>query len=173
MHLRGKRDHYKRLSREDSLTGILNRLGMHQAIGDLFEQSSPEDITGLLIIDIDYFKQVNDSYGHDRGDQILKGVVEVLKHTVRRSDILARWGGEEFLLVCPNVDKEIILTIAEKVRKSVAQARFGGVTDDLNITVSIGMTLFAEEENLDKGFKRADEALYQAKSEGRNRSVYL
>ena len=173
IHLRGKRNHYRRLSREDSLTGILNRLGMHQAINDLFEQSAPADITGLLVIDIDHFKRVNDSYGHDRGDQILKGVVDVLRHTVRRSDILARWGGEEFLLVCPNVDKEIIHAIAEKVRESVGLASFGGVMDGLSVTVSIGMTLFAEGEGLDKGFKRADEALYQAKSEGRNRAVYL
>ena len=173
MNLRGKSRHYRRLSQEDALTGILNRLGMHHAIDTLFENASANDITGLLVIDIDHFKLINDNYGHDRGDQILKSVVEVLQCSVRRSDILGRWGGEEFLLVCPNVDADIIQTIAEKIRYSVEQARFAGLADELTVTVSIGATLFTEQESLDHGFKRADDALYRAKNEGRNRCVYV
>ncbi|HEY7771713.1 MAG TPA: diguanylate cyclase [Marinagarivorans sp.] len=170
---RGQSLHYKRLSTLDPLTGVLNRLGIQLSVKTILQTSRQNEVTGMLVIDIDHFKEINDVYGHDKGDDILKQVVDVMQSNVRRSDVLGRWGGEEFLLVCPGVNAQTVQSLSEKTRQAIAQTHFSDLDDNLQVTVSIGATLFAPQEGFSQCFKRADEALYRAKKTGRNRTVYV
>ena len=143
----------------DYLTKIYNRTGCMEKIKNL------ENYT-LMVIDVDQFKQINDKYGHDIGDEILKGIARLLSENVRKdSDIVCRWGGEEFLLVLKNTDKEKALKVAEKLRKIIENHDFNGI----KVTISIGINEFYGD--FEKTFKLADIKLYQAKKSGRNRVV--
>jgi len=122
---------------------------------------------GLVLIDIDHFKTVNDTYGHQAGDRVLAGLAELVRQHVRGQDLLGRWGGEEFLLVCRDTGQTQALAIAEKLRALVAGHDFHG----LRITASFGVAAMDTERPLDQLFAAADAALYRAKSEGRNRVV--
>ena len=172
VNLRHRSKRFERLSMTDPLTGLRNRLGINLEAKQLLARPDHSHL-GLAIVDVDHFKHVNDTYGHDQGDSILKAVSETLEGCVRRSDILGRWGGEEFLLICPEVDETSLKAIGEKIRQSIEALSIDGTTNNLKLTVSVGLTLFGEKDDLDASFKRADEALYRAKDSGRNRVVYL
>ena len=123
-----------------------------------------------MVIDIDHFKLINDRYGHAMGDQVIRKIAHTLAGIVRAQDLFARWGGEEFLLVCPEIDCATAVIISEKLRLAVQNLTIA--TDkDIAVSVSIGLAQLAQNEPFSDTFERADRALYDAKRNGRNRIV--
>ncbi|MHC8342706.1 sensor domain-containing diguanylate cyclase [Pseudomonas sp. RT6P73] len=155
----------------DSLTELPNRRGfdllaaqaMHEA------QREPKPLTALLL-DLDHFKALNDTYGHLAGDQVLIGFARDLESCLRHSDIVCRWGGEEFIVLLKDTDGETGLMIAEKIRQHVEQQRYAYNDQALKLTVSIGLTTLQPDETLHTLLSRADHAMYRAKQSGRNRT---
>ena len=139
----------------DELTQILNRRGVYKKIKEINKGS-------ILFFDIDHFKKINDTYGHDFGDYVLKEIGKILKNTFRKSDIVGRWGGEEFIVILPNTNYEDGLKLAEKLRKIIENYDFQGK----KVTISIGVSEY--NGNLEEVLKKVDEALYEAKRNGRN-----
>lgn len=119
----------------------------------------------FIIIDIDHFKQVNDNYGHDVGDQVIKVVTQRIKESIRENDIAIRWGGEEFVIVFNEMDNSYFNKKAEIIRERIANERI----ENMNITVSIGGSEQQQSESAFDAIKRADMALYHSKNTGRNR----
>jgi diguanylate cyclase (GGDEF)-like protein/hemerythrin-like metal-binding protein len=151
----------------DKLTGIKNRYYFDQRITEEVEQSDRYDISlSLLIFDLDLFKHVNDQFGHDMGDQVLIKLSECVKKIVRKSDVFARWGGEEFIVLMTQTDKKGAEILAEKIRQAVESIEHDKVG---KVTISIGLATRNKEETIESWFRRADQALYRAKNEGRNR----
>ncbi len=155
------------LARTYPLTGTLNRLAANERLDEEFSRlQRTHSAYALLLLDIDHFKKINDSYGHPVGDQALQFVAGVLRDTIRSSDLLYRVGGEEFLVLLPATDQAAATAVAEKVRASVADALEPTVGQ---ITISIGIALAqAEDANSDEAILRADHGLYAAKAAGRN-----
>ncbi|OFW62112.1 MAG: hypothetical protein A2133_05425 [Actinobacteria bacterium RBG_16_64_13] len=154
----------------DPLTGIGNRRSMEVKLdASLNECCRLGGTAGVLFVDIDHFKKVNDTYGHEVGDRVLKMVAETLKHNIRVSDDVARWGGEEFLALLHRIGKKSLAASAEKLRMLVASSflEIDGVR--LHVTISLGATLVKPEDTAQTLVARADELLYKSKSEGRNR----
>ena len=162
-----------RLATTDSLTNLYNR--RHFLAVSEMELSRTKrykkDLTALML-DIDHFKSVNDTYGHYIGDVVLKSVADSLKNTVRTSDITGRLGGEEFAILLPETDMESAKVIAERIRMEISRKRFPE-NEALAVTISIGLTEFKPGRSVSDMLKMADQALYQAKQEGRNRVVTL
>lgn len=157
---------YKDMAKTDDLTGLPNRVGirnmLHKGVMDWRNHKAP---FSFVIIDLDNFKKINDTHGHDVGDKILKEAARLMSNRVRRTDALARWGGEEFVLVCPDTTLEQALRVAENLRAELEQSlNYEGAS----ITASFGVASMTEP-NLDSLFKKADTALYKAKELGRNR----
>ena len=140
----------------DPLTSVLNRRGV------LNELSSEEG--SVLYMDIDHFKNINDAYGHEKGDEVLKILGQILKESFRKNDIIGRWGGEEFVVVLPKTDYLSALKLAEKLRNKIENRDFNGV----KVTISIGVSEFKNKKEFEEALERADEALYEAKNSGRN-----
>lgn len=152
----------------DGLTNIYNR--RHFIISLDLEQAKAERYNrnfSVIIFDIDKFKRVNDIFGHDVGDSVLKELAQLVKGNIRKSDTLFRIGGEEFAIIASETKVEEALTLSEKVRKIIANYDFEHVKE---ITVSLGITQFYPGDSTDSIFKRADTALYKAKNDGRNMS---
>lgn len=160
--------HLENLANTDPLTGIYNRAGLHLRI-DMLEQRENLAGAGLMILDLDLFKQLNDRYGHDMGDKVLRAFASLLAVNLRTEDIFARLGGEEFVVVCRRQPVDGVHTLAEKLRRLASQCTFNSGDEDLTVTVSIGVVILRESEELADALKRADEALYRAKQNGRNR----
>ena len=159
------------LAHHDELTGVKNRRWILQELEQQMARSKTlKAPLVLLLLDIDFFKKVNDSYGHETGDQVLCGFAEVIQSHLRQNDSLGRYGGEEFLVLLPATELEKVYTIAKRLRESVAEQTFAH--DDLlfKITTSIGIALYSSEDDFspEELISRADEALYQAKASGRN-----
>lgn len=121
------------------------------------------------MLDVDNFKSINDTYGHDVGDNVLRELTDTISEHIRQSDRFGRWGGEEFILLLPELDKEHALMFTEKLRKTIADHSFNGVSQ---ITVSFGVAIFNQNDTKKSLLKRADTALYQAKDEGRNKVIF-
>ncbi len=156
----------ERLAVTDKLTGIYNRHRLDQALeAETRKAGRYDDAFGALILDIDHFKPINDRFGHRAGDAVLREFVDVLRHNCRETDILGRWGGEEFLIIVPHADKAKLLAFAEKLRAAIEATSFGEVE---HVTASIGASLHQQGDNPDILIKRADDALYEAKRQGRN-----
>jgi len=160
---------------KDPLTQCYNRRFLEDYINQYepLAKRNKSDI-GLLMLDLDYFKIVNDEHGHQVGDQILKEVVDIIRKQIRESDLLVRFGGEEFLVILLEIQKEDFSeSVAEKIRQSVESHNFKvseGV--NLNKTISIGVAMFPEDgDSIREVIKYADVALYQAKQNGRNNVV--
>jgi diguanylate cyclase (GGDEF)-like protein len=153
----------------DALTGLLNRRELDNRVRRLLSQAQRnKSSVAVIIIDIDFFKVINDTKGHAFGDDVLQHLGEVLLKRHREHDILARYGGEEFVLVLPDVNEENAFKVAEAIRVDIETTNFKGI----GITVSIGVSLNKEDNNeFDILFKEADSALYIAKKGGRNKSV--
>lgn len=147
----------------DQLTQVYNRNKLNQLVNNDNSLSCISDKICILMIDIDHFKEVNDTYGHDSGDIILKEIAQILKTNIRNSDYVIRWGGEEFLILLINCGIDSCGTIAEQIRSRVETSQ----NDICKITVSIGVSLYAGGDYT-KSIKEADIALYQAKENGRN-----
>jgi two-component system cell cycle response regulator len=158
----------------DALTGLYNRRYLETHLGHLVEYSvNRGKALAVLTLDVDYFKAINDTHGHDAGDRVLQELSGRIKANIRNVDMACRTGGEEFVVVLPATDMEVALKIAERMRKSVAGKAFNaGAAAPLNITASIGVAaLEGPEDKVEDLLKRADQALYRAKREGRNRVI--
>jgi diguanylate cyclase (GGDEF)-like protein/PAS domain S-box-containing protein len=157
----------------DPLTGLGNRRYADLSIERCIERFRREKAPfGILILDIDHFKKVNDEYGHPNGDRMLRMVGWTLANAVRRLDSAARWGGEEFLVVAPGVDEDCLAEIAERARILVMRSRVsveGG--RQVAVTASIGGAVVMETDDKDSLIARADERLYECKAAGRNRTL--
>ena len=153
-------------STHDKLTGAYNReyFETHYKL-IINEYTKDDNLLFLSILDIDFFKKVNDTYGHDVGDKVLKQFVNVIQKSSRKDDLLIRWGGEEFLLLTKVKSIDNAKKVLENIRNAISQASFEGIK---HITCSIGATNYKENENIEESFKRADDALYEAKNNGRN-----
>jgi diguanylate cyclase (GGDEF)-like protein/PAS domain S-box-containing protein len=125
-------------------------------------------ICGILFIDIDHFKNINDIYGHDAGDQVLKAVSKTLQSGIRTSDILSRWGGEEFVAVISSTDEEHLLSMAERLRLFIAQSDIPIGEHAVHVTVSIGATLVRPGDTPETALRRSDSLMYESKKKGRN-----
>jgi diguanylate cyclase (GGDEF)-like protein/PAS domain S-box-containing protein len=157
------------LSVTDSLTGAYNRRHFDAALASAcLDAERHGDLTAVLLIDIDHFKDVNDQYGHRRGDDVLKAVANRLASTLRAGDTLARWGGEEFVILLPRTSQHGAAVLAERVRSCVADEPFLDQDDKIKVTVSVGMAA-SKSCDPEQLMNCADMALYQAKNAGRNR----
>ncbi|MEM4592930.1 MAG: sensor domain-containing diguanylate cyclase, partial [Sulfolobales archaeon] len=153
----------------DCLTGLYNRRFIEEELEKSRALSERYGIPfSVLMIDIDDFKKINDHFGHDVGDLVLKTLATVLKHNSREADSVARWGGEEFLVLLHNTNFEGALSIAERLRKTVASLR---LKDIPSFTISIGVTSFKKGESIESLLRRVDTALYEAKKAGKNTTV--
>jgi diguanylate cyclase (GGDEF)-like protein len=157
------------LANTDILTGLHNR---RAGVEDVSAFISRINITyqplSLALLDIDFFKRVNDTFGHQIGDKVLIQLAQTLKKTLRPSDRVYRWGGEEFLLALPNTDEALAFAVCERLRLKIAEMHIGEIPQ---ITVSIGLAGFHSGDNLDRILQFADEALYKAKGDGRNKVI--
>jgi two-component system cell cycle response regulator len=164
----------EQLAQTDPLTQLLNRRALTERIATEMERATRHDSSlALLMIDLDHFKKVNDSYGHLVGDDVLRDIGRLLLNTIRGSDIVARYGGEEFVLLLPETDEVGAVSFAERIRTAVEAYEFDRGDDQpaLKLTASIGVSVFpaARVETVEDLFSRADSALYRAKADGRNR----
>jgi diguanylate cyclase (GGDEF)-like protein len=159
---------YKLLSSTDSLTGALNRNGFATEMSQRAPTGRMPLNTMLMIIDLDHFKKVNDNYGHDAGDAVLREAAQAINKNIRATDRFIRWGGEEFLLFCENTNEQQALLIAEKIRASVEAMSIRYHDELIPVTVSIGIGVAIAHEDFDILFQRTDSALYRAKNLGRN-----
>ena len=159
----------------DALTGLYNRRFMEKQLSALtLNAANRGKPLSLLVVDVDYFKSINDNHGHDVGDRVLQELAARLREGLRNLDLPCRTGGEEFIVVLPDTDKTVALRVGERVRRLIGAKPFnaGAKSGPLTITVSIGVASFeAAEDTMESLLKRGDEALYQAKREGRNRVI--
>jgi diguanylate cyclase (GGDEF)-like protein len=124
----------------------------------------------VLVVDIDFFKKVNDNHGHDVGDVVIRGLGEILKRQKRTTDVVARFGGEEFVVLCEQTDEKGAMLLAERIREELGKTSFRTTSGVLSVTCSIGVATFPEAgRDWETLFKAADEALYVSKRSGRNR----
>jgi len=155
---------------KDPLTGIGNRAAMDKAIEQEVDLASRHETPlSIIIVDIDHFKSINDTYGHITGDAVLKNITDCMVESMRRSDIIYRYGGEEFLILLRNTEQSGAKLLAERIRSSVEEVNLNHGGGDIKITVSAGLTAFKENEDIPSLFNRCDQALLQAKQQGRNR----
>ncbi|MBU0719974.1 diguanylate cyclase [bacterium] len=150
----------------DNLTNAFNREYFESIISDLIEESYKKDLKlGMILFDIDHFKNVNDSYGHNVGDLVLKHLVKTIHTTIRAEDILIRWGGEEFILLIRTQSLPNLLKLCEHIKEAVENERFEKIGQ---ITCSFGVTIHKFGESIEETVRRADSGLYEAKNNGRN-----
>ncbi len=160
----------EKLSSLDPLTQLPNRRSMEAAIASRRAEMTRYEVAfGILFIDIDNFKSVNDTYGHETGDRVLRLVAKTLTRSLRPFDLAGRWGGEEFLAVILNVDALDLGFVAERVRALIAETRTPLNENYLSVSVSIGGTLARTSDSSETLVNRADRAMYQSKMEGRDR----
>ncbi|CAD5198679.1 GGDEF domain-containing protein [Pseudomonas sp. FEN] len=159
-----------RMATTDSLTGLFNRRHMITQIEKALarQHRCPSNLT-LMLMDIDHFKHINDQYGHDMGDRVLNAVSDLLKSSMRDQDYIGRWGGEEFLAVLPETDLDQATVSAERIRKAIQALVIDSDGHKVSVTLSIGITQYRAQEALSNAIARADQALYEGKSAGRNR----
>jgi diguanylate cyclase (GGDEF)-like protein len=159
-------DSLERLASADPLTGLANRRGGERDIAAEISRARRQNTSlSCVLLDIDHFKEVNDTFGHQAGDYVLREISALLRRTVRAYDILVRWGGEEFLAVLPGVDHEQALKLAERIRQAVENMPLAGIG---GITASVGVAALGNDYSFDAMFAAADRRLYSAKAAGRN-----
>ena len=174
-HLRDNVQHSIEAAITDALTGLHNRRYMESHLTTLAEQASSRGKPlALMMLDIDFFKAINDTYGHDAGDDVLREFAVRIRKSIRGIDLACRYGGEEFVIVMPETDLHVAGMVAERLRRSIAGEAFAihKGAKRIEVTISIGLsTLERKGESVDDVLKRADNALYRAKHDGRNRVV--
>lgn len=154
----------------DGLTGMKNRRYFDDALNEYLDEFKRIDKpVGLMVLDLDHFKLVNDTHGHDVGDEVLRRVSQCLKDFTRYHDVAARVGGEEFAVVAPNMDLDLLKKLAERIRKAVADLSIQKGNVHLKVTSSFGLAVWDGRESGEAFYKRADKMLYTAKKQGRNR----
>lgn len=158
-------------AQKDPLTGVYNRAALNETLQREVELAQRHGLSlSLIVIDIDHFKRINDTYGHSAGDCLLKGLVDSAKQSIRRCDMLFRYGGEEFVVVLNNTDAKGAMRLAERIRRNIEKEEYPCADQPLKMTVSAGVAALAADESEEDLFKKADKALYRAKSAGRNRA---
>jgi diguanylate cyclase (GGDEF)-like protein len=160
----------KRLATTDPLTGALNRRHFMELMSR--EQRRAERynaVFSMLMVDIDHFKRVNDTYGHQTGDQAIQAMADACQKALRPTDLLARYGGEEFIITLVHTDQAGAAKVAERLRESVSEIELPTEQGVLKFTISVGVSTFFKRSLLEEIIGRADQALYQAKTSGRNR----
>jgi diguanylate cyclase (GGDEF)-like protein/PAS domain S-box-containing protein len=163
-------DELKKLAMKDSLTGICNRYSINKELDIEIERAKRyKSSFACVMLDIDHFKSINDTYGHDVGDDVLREFSTVISKQIRKSDRLGRWGGEEFILLLPELNREHTVKLTEKLRETIANHLFQDVSQ---ITVSCGVTIFNQDDTKKSLLKKADTALYKAKNKGRNKVIF-
>jgi diguanylate cyclase (GGDEF)-like protein/PAS domain S-box-containing protein len=163
-------DRLKQLALIDPMTELRNRRFMEMSLQTILKEVGRYNWPmGLLFVDIDLFKRINDTYGHEAGDQILKAVGQTLVRSVRSFDIVGRWGGEEFVLIVRNITGKSLGKLAEKLRVLVGKSFVTLSSSQVAVTVSIGATTLNPDDTVDSAIGRADELMYRSKTGGRNR----
>ena len=162
-HANEERDKYRKLASLDKLTGLYNRQGVQEHYTEKLKSDVP---LFLIMLDIDNFKQINDSYGHNKGDAILVNLASTLIRHLREDVVIGRWGGEEFVLLCSAKRPETAVCIAERIRRKVSESQ---LCSYLTVTCSVGVTNVDKSATLQDNLERADMALYQSKQLGKNR----
>ena len=160
----------KTSSSQDFLTGLLNRRGLSEQFKPVHQLAlRNKSVLSLILFDIDHFKQINDEFGHDTGDEALKGVADLIRKTLRQQDLAARWGGEEFLLVLPGTDRAGAVAVCEKLLSAMSETGIELAGENLRLTASFGVVSRHDSaHSLEHWVKHADRALYQGKAAGRN-----
>ncbi|MBT8119394.1 MAG: GGDEF domain-containing protein [Gammaproteobacteria bacterium] len=157
----------KRLSEEDYLTKLYNRRKIHEIIEAEIKRSRRYNSDfAVLLLDIDNFKNINDTHGHNSGDKVLVKLSNILRHNIRESDLASRWGGEEFLVICPETTADGAISLAEKIRHNIEKSTF---EEAGTVTASIGVAGIQQGDNVNSLISRADQALYSSKHAGKNR----
>lgn len=158
----------------DQLTELPNRRYIDSYVETRYKEYMELEIPfAVILMDIDHFKSVNDTHGHDAGDRVLKMVAKTLKSAFRKSDLVGRWGGEEFMAVVTSVTQEDLPGVLEKARALVERSLIRDGELKLNVTISLGASRVREDDTVESLRKRADGALYQSKNHGRNKSTIL
>lgn len=171
-HLRETLRQNRKQMVHDSVTGIFNRLALDERLAQEYARWKRHRVPlSIAVLDIDHFKHINDRYGHKAGDKALRIVAQRLRGMSRETDFLARFGGEEFVLIMPDTAAEDARVAADKLRKAVAATPFHYDGSPIRLTLSAGVAELMAQDDLDSLFRRADAALYQAKDEGRNRCI--
>ena len=160
------------LSKTDPLTGLSNRRDMlEKVMQEIKRANRTGEVFSLILADIDHFKAVNDTYGHDAGDAVLKEFSSVLQNSARDTDSIARWGGEEFLILLPSSDNNGALSTAEKFRKTIENHVFTFNTLQINLTLTLGVVTWRKGLTYEQTLTMADSLLYEGKQRGRNMVV--
>jgi diguanylate cyclase (GGDEF)-like protein len=161
----------ERLAQQDPLTGLNNRRAFYDRTRSLWSQATRHGHhTAVMLLDIDLFKQINDIHGHAHGDEVLKAMANILKQAIRQGDVLARWGGEEFIVFLPETSLHEAVALAERLRAAIAGMRIPHATGVSTVTASFGVAQKDRgHSTLDALIASADECLYQSKQQGRNR----
>lgn len=170
--LKRSNDMLRTLSITDPLTHLHNRRHLMEMVEKEFQRASRKGAhLSLIILDIDYFKKVNDTYGHQEGDRVLTILADIVRRRLRSYDLAARYGGEEFVLLLPETPVPEAMAIAERLRLEVQEHIFDGSLQGQVLTISLGVATYPSSriESIDSLFRQADEALYRAKQSGRNR----
>jgi diguanylate cyclase (GGDEF)-like protein len=162
-HANIERDKYRKLASLDKLTGLYNRQGIQESY---LQRMDNKETLFLIMLDIDNFKRINDTYGHNEGDAILVNLATTLTAHLREDAVIGRWGGEEFVVICSAKNHTVATQIAERVRKSIADSQLSLY---LRVTCSVGITNIDRRATLEDNLERADKALYQSKQDGKNR----
>ncbi len=166
---------FEKISVTDELTDLYNRRYLFQRLEEeLSRAKRREGEFSIIMIDIDHFKNINDSYGHQYGDFVLKNLAKIFKSLVRQEDIIARFGGEEFVIICPDESEKGAFTLAERIRNQVLSYTFASSGISTHISISLGVASFTKKDidsTIDDLIKKADEALYAAKDAGRNKTI--
>jgi diguanylate cyclase (GGDEF)-like protein len=170
-----KRIRAERLAQMDPLTGLNNRRAFYDKTGSLWSNGiRHEHDTSVMLLDIDRFKQINDTYGHAHGDEVLKALADILKQAIRQGDVLARWGGEEFIVFLPETSLQDAAALAERLRTAIEDARIPRELAVTSVTASFGVAQKeARHTTLDALIASADACQYQSKLQGRNRVTFV
>jgi diguanylate cyclase (GGDEF)-like protein len=163
---------FERQAMRDPLSGLLNRRGMREKLHQEFDRSRRynNNLT-VMMCDIDHFKTVNDQYGHEKGDEIIKSLGTIFKSVLRKHDSLARWGGEEYLFLLPETNGIQAMQLAEKLRNKIEKAQYKQDDKNFSVTISIGLHQIDKTDTINQAITKADSNLYKAKEQGRNRCI--
>ena len=174
MELKARLDAAQQRATSDSLTGLPNRLALEERLAEEIARAKRYGKSlSIAVWDIDFFKNINDSYGHKSGDKALVIIAKLLSRFCRETDFVARFGGEEFVTLLPETDAQSALLVVDKLRAIVERSGFKANGQNVSITLSCGLTQYIDGDTNESLFVRADGALYQAKQGGRNRCVLV
>lgn len=175
----------KRIAIKDPLTGLYNRRGlleqgekflkmMERLRENKFPESGNSFNLGVILIDLDDFKKIYDVYGHKTGDEVLKKIAELLEESLRKSDIISRWGGDEFAILIFDINKNVLMGIAKRLQEKICNYNFWVKNRKIVLTISLGATLFSSSNlDLEREIEKADKAMYRAKKRGKNKFVIV